>query len=286
MISGMMFLNKKEITFKEMLKKYCLKIFLTITVIGSLMIILEEFYYGNPLTLKIIFDRIITGEIWAHMWYLYLILGLYLITPVLVLITNNIKEKEYKIFLIILFILTIFFNTLNLNIAFNMINISGYLFYYFYGYYLYKYNISNTYKNINYILSILSIIYIGYHVSNKCSLDYLFSYTSFIPFILASSLILILKDKDIKRGSNLITSIGLCSYGIYIYHQVFINIIYKGLKLDYIFKYPYTGIIIYILGIFILTYGLTLILKKMLHNKKSGYNAAHNLYFKCSTKFE
>lgn len=24
----------------------------------------------------------------------------------------------------------------------------------------------------------------------------------------------------------------------------------------------------------------------MLHNKKSGYNAAHNLYFKCSTKFE
>ena len=262
MISGMMFLSKKDISFKDMITKYCLKIFLTITIIGSIMVIIEELYLNNTVTFKIVFDRVVSGELWAHMWYLYMILGLYLITPVLTLITNLIKEKEFKMFLIILFIFTILFNTLNINTAFS-IGLSGYLFYYFYGYYLYKYDISKTYKYIHYLLAIISIVYIVYHVNDKCSLDYLFSYVSFVPFIIASSLILLFKDKDIKKCSNLITSIGVCSFGIYVYHQVFINIIYKGLKLDFIFNYPYIGIIVYIIGIFCLTYGLTYVLKKV-----------------------
>ena len=44
MISGMMFLSKNNISFKDMLLKYCLKIFLTIVVIGSIMVIVEELY--------------------------------------------------------------------------------------------------------------------------------------------------------------------------------------------------------------------------------------------------
>lgn len=271
MISGMMFLNKKGITFKDMLKKYIIKILLIILFIGTCMILMEEIFINKSISIDLIkkvFLRLITGDIWAHMWYLYLTFGLYLITPVLVIITNNITQKDFKVFLILLFIITIFLSTLNnmfnIDIAFNTINISGYIFYYFYGYYLYKYDVSKKYKVLNYILSFISIAFLFYYVKIHTSLDFSFSYTTFIPFTLASSCILLFKNKDIKlKANSLINSIGICSLGIYVLHQFFINIIYKLLKFKYIVYHPYAGLIFYTLVVFIISYIVTYLLRKI-----------------------
>lgn len=271
MLSGMMFLGKKNITFREMFKKYILKIILIILIIGTCMILMEEVFVNKNISVSLIkkvFIRIITGNIWAHMWYLYLTLGLYLITPVLVIITSNIKQKDYKVLLIVLFVITILLSTLNrifnINIAFNTINISGYIFYYFYGYYLYKYDISKKYKVLNHSFSLLSIVFLIYYVNRYTSLDASFSYTTFTPFIFASSCILLFKNKDIKlKINNLINSIGLCSLGIYVIHQFFINIIYKLLKFKYIVYHPYTGLVLYTLVIFIISYIVTYLLRKL-----------------------
>ena len=262
MISGMMFLGRSELTFKDMFKKYILKIILIILVIGSLMILMEEIFINKHISLdliKTLFIRLITGDIWAHMWYLYLVLGLYLITPVCVLITNNIKKKDYQIFLIILFILGILVPSLNklfnIKLAFNMLEISGYIFYYFYGYYLYKYDIDKNYKIINYVLCILAIIYTIYRAITVNSLSNVYSYITIVPCIIASTVILVCKDKSIKKD-KLINLIAVCSLGIYIIHQLFINIIYKVLKFNMIVNYPYIGLIIYsvvILGISFIT---------------------------------
>ena len=196
-----------------------------------------------------------------------MILGIYLITPALTLITNNIKEKEYKRFLKILFILTIFLNTINdiFNItnAINFINISGYLFYYFYGYYIFKYSVSKEYKITNYILSVLSIIYIVYVINNGYDLNTLFSYTTIVPFIISSSLILLLKDKRLNKCNKLITSIGKCNLGIYVFHQFFINIIFKVLKPGFINYNPYISLIINVTLVFICSYIFTYLIKKI-----------------------
>ncbi len=271
MISGMMFLGKKDITFKEMFKKYIIKIILIILIIGTCMILMEEVFFNKNISVSLIkrvFIRLITGNIWAHMWYLYLILGLYLITPTLVLITNNIKQQDYKMLLIVLFVITVLLSTLNrifsINIALNTIGISGYIFYYFYGYYLYKYDISKKYKVLNYILSLFSFIFLIYYVNKYASLSASFSYTTFIPFIFAGSCILLFKNKDIKlKINNLINSIGICGLGIYVLHQFFINIIYKLLKFRYIVYHPYTGLVFYTLMIFIISYIITYLLRKI-----------------------
>ena len=269
MISGMMFLGKKDITYKEMFKKYILKIILIILVIGTLMILMEEIFINKNISLdlfKKVFMRLIEGDIWAHMWYLYLVLGLYLLTPVFTLITNNIKEKEYRIFLVILFIISILIPSLNklldIKIAFNMISVSGYIFYYFYGYYLYHYDISKKYKIFNYIACVFALIYTIYRAINTNSLDDVYSYTTLVPFLFASLTIILLKNKDIKYG-KIINNIGVCSLGIYIIHQVFINIIYKVIKFDMIVGYPYIGLIIYFVIIFLCSYIATYLLRKI-----------------------
>ncbi len=267
-ISGMMFLSKKELSFQEMLKKYLLKIILIILVIGTGMILMEEVFINKNISwnlLKTVFVRLITGNIWAHMWYLYLVLGLYLLTPVFIIITNNIKEKELKTLLIILFILGIIIPSIdklfNIKIAFNRLGISGYIFYYFYGYYLYQYNISKKYKILNYVFCIFCIIYTIYRAITINSLDNVYNYTSIVPCVMASNIVVLLKNRTIKKD-KFINIVALCSLGIYIIHQLFINIIYNVIKFDMITKYPYIGLIIYSLIIFLCSLLFTYILRK------------------------
>ena len=274
MISGMMFLGKKDITFKDMFKKYLLKIILIILVIGTGMILMEEIFINKNISLdlfKKVFIRLITGDIWAHMWYLYLVLGLYLITPVCVLITNNIKERDYQIFLIILFIISIIVPSLNklfdIKLAFNMLTISGYIFYYFYGYYIYHFDVSKKFKIINYIACVLCIAYTIYRAITINSLDNVYSYTSLVPCVMASTVVLLCKNKTIKHN-KLINIIALNSLGIYIVHQLFINIIYKVIKFDMIINYPYIGLVVYSLVIFLCSLSLVYLLRKSEFVKK------------------
>lgn len=85
MISGYLFLDlSKEITFLRMLTKYCRRILLALFVFGvpyscmELVMTEHTFRAGMPVEAFLMVCR---GRTWSHMWYLYLILLLYLITP-------------------------------------------------------------------------------------------------------------------------------------------------------------------------------------------------------------
>ena len=269
MISGMMFLGKFDLTFKDVFKKYLVKVLLIIFVIGAMMILMEEIFISKNVSIdliKTVFLRIIEGDSWAHMWYLYLVFGLYLFTPIFVIITKNIKEKDYRIFLIILFVITILIPSINkllgVNIAFNKLGISGYIFYYFYGYYIYKYSITKEFKVFNYIAAILCILYTIDRAIRINSLDDVYSYTTLVPCVLASSTILLFKDKIYSNG-DFVNTIGVCSLGIYVLHQFFINIIYKVIKFKMIVNYPYIGLILYFLIILTSSFLITYLLRKI-----------------------
>ena len=87
LISGYLFLHpERELTYPVMLKKYCRRIALAILLFGvpyagsELVVAERTFRIGMiPEAVKMA----LTGNTWSHMWYLYLILFLYLITPLL-----------------------------------------------------------------------------------------------------------------------------------------------------------------------------------------------------------
>lgn len=87
MISGYLFLNpERTLTYPIMIKKYCRRIALAILLFGvpyaaSELVVAERSFriMMIPEALKMT----LTGHTWSHMWYLYLILFLYLITPLL-----------------------------------------------------------------------------------------------------------------------------------------------------------------------------------------------------------
>lgn len=271
MISGMLFLDK-DISIKDLLKKYIKRIVLVIVVFGSIFSFIELFFNTRTLSLSFIpqiITDLLTGNLWAHMWYLYMILGLYLITPLLRLWIKNSSEKQQLYLLIILFVFSILVPELNsilkTNIAFTVPIASGYLFVYLLGHYLNKKEVTSRGKTVVYLLglfSFFSIIFI--HALNLP--DKFITYTSLFSILIASSVFLLFKNKTISENrvvGNIIVNLGTASFGIYVLHQLFINIIYKLLKIELIMSYPYMGLIVYSLGLLLVTFITVYILNKI-----------------------
>lgn len=87
MISGYLFLNpERTLTYPVMIKKYCRRIALAILLFGvpyaaSELVVAEKSF--RVMMIPEALKMALTGHTWSHMWYLYLILFLYLITPLL-----------------------------------------------------------------------------------------------------------------------------------------------------------------------------------------------------------
>lgn len=87
LISGYLFLNPaRKISVREMLTKYCRRIVLALFIFGVPYACLEQIALEHTFRIGMLgkgFLMVLRGESWSHMWYLYLILLLYLITPAL-----------------------------------------------------------------------------------------------------------------------------------------------------------------------------------------------------------
>lgn len=87
LISGYLFLNpERTLTYPVMIKKYCRRIALAILLFGVPYAAFELVVTERTFRIRMIPEALkmtLTGHTWSHMWYLYLILFLYLITPLL-----------------------------------------------------------------------------------------------------------------------------------------------------------------------------------------------------------
>lgn len=87
LISGYLFLNpKRTLTYPVMIKKYCRRIALAILLFGVPYAASELVVTERTFRIRMIPEALkmtLTGHTWSHMWYLYLIFFLYLVTPFL-----------------------------------------------------------------------------------------------------------------------------------------------------------------------------------------------------------
>lgn len=87
MISGYIFLHPCWVpNLRIMATKYCSRILLALLFFGVPYACIERIATEKRVSLKIVgnsFLDVLRGQSWAHMWYLYALLILYLITPIL-----------------------------------------------------------------------------------------------------------------------------------------------------------------------------------------------------------
>ena len=147
MITGALQLNgDDDISIKRSLK-YSLRVLLALFIFGFPYSCLESLYsVGSPSPgiFKTALKDLISGNSWGHLWYLYAVLGIYLILPLIKKWIRYSTRLEQEYILLILFAFDIMIAEFNLkpggDIAFN-IPIAGFtLFYVLAGAYLFKYS--------------------------------------------------------------------------------------------------------------------------------------------------
>jgi surface polysaccharide O-acyltransferase-like enzyme len=141
MLSGALLLDpaKADEPAKVFFKKRFNRIGIPL-VFWSMLYFAWNFYIHNkPLTLASVSEGIIGGS-YYHIWFLYLLIGLYLVTPILRILVKNLSRRMFTYLLAVWFAGTVFVPIVHTFTNFNynpvMVVIEGWVGYYLLGIYL------------------------------------------------------------------------------------------------------------------------------------------------------
>lgn len=287
MLSGIFFLNpKKNISITKLYKKYILRIFISLIFWSIIYLILFPNLNFNIVEIS---NVILKGNTNYHLWYLYMLIGLYILTPIIRVFIKNSTKKDLEYFIIIILLFYFSVNFLPNIAIFSYIkmftskmlvfNISPYIFYYVLGYYLSTYKLSKKSETFIYIIGFLSMIfsiYITrfYTLSNSKQYD-AWQYPNNLNIALYTiAVFLLIKNlfsKSIDPNSfafKILDVLSSCSFGIFLTHDIMIKIC-LSLNVFTNLKSPILFVPILTIVDFILCFLFTFIFRKLF--KHSNY---------------
>lgn len=249
MISGRFFLDPdREMPFTKILKAVgrLALAFIVWNVVYQTYYILTDAYTG--LNWKGILSQTLIGP--YHFWYLYMIVGLYLITPFLRKIAEDRKLSEYFICLFFLFMLLTKYcvklpfvgATIESMLgSMGMKFVLGYSGYYVLGYYLRRYPLSDKWEQVLYICGAVLLL-LGATANTICSVqegaytERFTGYTNPNTIIVAAAMYTLFTKRISKvafseKVTQLISELSEYSFGVYLIHALLLDVFaVAGLK--------------------------------------------------------
>ena len=249
MISGSLFL-KADYTVVRLYKKYILRIataFLAWTCVYTAVNYIR--YRNVPDAVKMFFS----GD--YHMWYLYMIAGLYMITPLLKKLVEDEKLTRYFLLLAFVFAFLIpeiisfvsMFSKYAASIMQDVISkihldfVLGYTFYYILGYYLTNLTLSKKQIRTAACLGIVGFIAtlgmtVGFTYYKGGLVKLFYDYLT-VNILLAAVPVFLLYNKFNKnnfsdKARHIITLLSKYSFGVYLVHVLLIYFLGYFLHLD------------------------------------------------------
>ena len=253
LISGYLFLNPdRELSFGQMLTKYCRRILLALFWFGVPYAGLELVAGERGFRLGMLWESVLMvlrGKSWSHLWYLYMIFFLYLITPALKALLKKLPAGALYLILALLFTgssLLPFFKKLFV-LQWLPVLPDGciYLFYYLCGY-LFAVGKKDDRQDkesgrisrgrLQLCAEVLLILLFAGMVLSRLVGNYKVQMAYNYPFTVAVSLLLMWifgeRERKIrKKHRTPLQKTGALCFGVYLVHPVFANIYYKFLHI-------------------------------------------------------
>lgn len=247
MISGALFLSPdKALSIKQLYRKSIARIVTSFLFWSGIYALCHCIIYDKGIWTFL--NQLLRGH--YHMWFLFVVLALYMLTPLLRSITASKERTQYFLILSLIFTFLIphafacvsLFNVphadvvLSLQSALTQVNpVSGMysVFYYVLGYYLHAYSFKRQQRVAIYVAGIA-----GFLLSAELTVRYARSmesvsglfYDISSPAILAMAAAVFLFFQSAfsdlhpgKRFKQLLLCLSLCSYGIYLVHPFIIE---------------------------------------------------------------
>ena len=278
MVTGSLLL-KKESSYNDITKKI-IRIVIPLIFISAII-----YYKSNGINIIGFIKNFIEEPIIYPYWYLYMLISLYLVTPLLQKMIKNFNNKDYEhLFIICLAIPTLIdlFNALlniKINTLFYICNFSKIVGIYILGYFLTTCDLKKNAKNIAVvafpiiIMMFFLTLYIPYINTEKIS--YAFdSYDTVFSIGASAMLFYIVRYYfDTKRVNskiaNIINLVSECTFGIYLFHYLIIHYIYYSNTFQLIFNFnKYIGIYLLEISVFVISGIFTYALRQIPYIKK------------------
>ena len=279
MMTGSLLLDSnRKVPLKKLYRKYILRMLLVLLIVGGAFSGMELFFDSRILELRQILQvayNVLTGNTWAHMWYIYCLLGLYVLLPMYKIFADYASDEQLKYILAILFLFESIFRLLKLleiNLGFYCHINTIYPFWLLMGAAwnrgMFKYD-----KKINIALVMVSsgilifttVLWEGFGVP----LSSLFGYDSVLVVIQSIGLFVLFNSMNIENKlDQVLSEIGEKSFGIYLIHMVIINLAYKLFKFNpFTVSFAMGGMILVIVNL-ALSYMMVTIMKYLPGIKK------------------
>ena len=238
MLTGMLLLNKKELTISTVVCKYVKRMLLALLAFGVPFALLIQFFEVRHISIQMLGKAVImtiNNESFSHLWYLFTMIGVYLALPILKLIAEKASKELIRYYLIILFTLDFvvpFLKVIGFQTAFTMPFGTYVIFYILLGFYLSQINFERMRHHMVLggcgIITAFLIALAFLVVSGSATAA--MSYQSPVN-VLATVSVYILTVGCIsgKCGDKLWKIDRLC-FGVYLIHPLFIQFTYKFLK--------------------------------------------------------
>lgn len=179
------------------------------------------------------------GDVEIHLWFLYVLIGIYLIVPILRVYISAASRRNLAYFVVLWFLANPLFELVQRIIGFPTALaipvVTGYVGYFVMGYLLAEVQLDSRGKTLSALGCIIGItaIYFGTNVLSAQAgpIDsFLYSYFS-VPTVLASICgFLLLKDLGCKLGNtaSIVRAVSAASFGIYLIHIFVVELLRKG----------------------------------------------------------
>ena len=244
MISGALFLSPQRSVSWKQIKSHIQKLLIILVLFGYPMALIELIVRNKNfdiMHLWMAFLNLLQADTWSHMWFLYAMIGLYLMTPILRAWIQKANKNEMKatigIAVLLLSLIPTVNSFCNLKLTtFGIQTMGGALLCYLLGYSLYNtrwlYFVRKTEVYIAGFIGGCLTIAVGFFL-RACTKSMLEPYHVWIV-IYASVVFLVsvnvLEGRKINR-SKIIQFLSNMSLTIYVIHPIFINGLYKGLHI-------------------------------------------------------
>ena len=268
MVTGALLLDPaKEVSAHKLFCKYIKRVFTALVLCGMLfrvfdMLMNREAFSAGGLAYG--FREIYTGASWSHLWYLYLILGLYFLLPFYKMISAHASHADIRYLLVLMFM---FFAVLPISdvwgdsTAFYINAADIYPFYLFLGYAMHS-GIIRIGKRGGLVMLIAGIVLniltaYFYYGKGMESFSFMIGYSGIPTIVLSAGAFACIQHCEWR--SVLLQAVDRQSFGIYLIHLLFVRLIFRYMGVNPL-DYPgAAGILLtaaIIAGVLAVSYGL------------------------------